>query len=263
MLKLELFKVLGESFSYLKDNWKRYIGVSLIQVAFVAILLIAPIYGWFKSEVVPTSIYYGAGLSVMMFFVLMIPMALLSVVFRNLYIAVTHDAYEDRDVPFKAQWKYAFRKSGSVILAMIIYGLPIFIVTFVIQWFVVKDSKFLEFALNILINTISFLFILTEAAILVDDCSALEGIKRSIEIMKNNIFRYWGFAIGLGFLLLAPMMLLPFILQVDFMFYVIISLLIPIGIYLMPLRDVFQTLLYKSVQDPEDMLEEMLINEEE
>ncbi|MCH4889404.1 hypothetical protein EZV73_17530 [Acidaminobacter sp. JC074] len=262
-MKLELFKVLGESFSYLKDNWKRYIGTTLIQIGIMVLIFIIPMSVWDKSEAVPTSIFYGAGLSFLWLFVMMIPWIVLSVVFRNVYMAITDDAYEGREIPFKEQWKYAFKKCGSVLLAVIIYSVPIFIVAFVIQWFVVKNSPVLEFVLNISINIVSILFILTEAAILVDDCSAIDGIKKSIEIMKHNIFRYIGFAIGLGFLIAVPMMLIPFIIEVEFMIYVMLILFIPLMIYLAPIHDVFQTLLYKSATEPEDMLEEMLINDVE
>ncbi len=259
--KLEMFDTLWKSFDYLKYNWKTYIGVSLVLLFLNGIAIGGFIWFLLASRPVVTSFRYGPTVAMLLLPLIMLPMSFVSIFIKNVYIKMTDDIYEKRETSSKEQWVYTFRRSGRVLLSILICQVPITLLVYYNQYYFVENTRLAGSLLTIALNIVSYLFLLVNQSILIEDVSAVEGIKKSVSIMKHNIFRYFGFLVCIGLIMLLPMMLVIRLISVGSVFYAILVLLLPTVVYFMPIGDVFLTLLYKSTQVPGDMYKELLINE--
>jgi len=94
-------------------------------------------------------------------------------------------------------------------------------------------------------------------SIIIEDSTAVGGIKRSITVMKKNILRFLGFSIVIGILVVLPISVVAMIVMKVKVLRIIIYIVLPFLVFfLAPLPAAFMTLLFKSVTHrPYDYIE--------
>lgn len=250
--KFKMFKTLGDAFHYLKKNFARLTGNSvLVVIPYIIIAgFIASVYRPVLGATYYSTIYYSSYSMEYMVgaMVIFIPMAILMSILMAVYIKITDDSYENRDIHYGEQIKFTFKKSGKLILSNVLVHVPLTLIYVVLFTLLASTGKLTFFLLNITYSLIMGLFLLINQSIIIEDVTAIQAIVRSAGIMKHNIFRYFGFNIVIGISLSVILTLLGTIVGHSMIMMIVFILLLLIALFLlMPLPAVFLTLLYKGV----------------
>lgn len=257
--KFKMFETLGESFGYLKDNFGKYVANSgIIVVAyFVSVaVMVSVMLNVFTSFFTRGSFGFGTSREVASYmmgrfasmFLVLLPVILFFIVLFAVYIKITDDVYEKRNTTYGEKFKYVFKRVGRILLSNLMVYILAFVVVFVTMPITLNAGRGLLFLYNILLNFVFCLFIMINQSIIIEDTRTFEAIKRSIEVMKPNVFKYVGFTVVISIISIVGGLLLQLIISQSMILAMVSNLaIIIIAFILMPIPMIFMTLLFKNV----------------
>lgn len=254
--KFQMFRTFGDALEYLKMNFAALSGTSVL-VAILHFLFSTVLLVTLRSVVGISGIYkYNSAINytgysfetLVISTILFIPVFVLLSVFMAVYIKIIDDSYENRDIHYGAQIKFAFRKSGKLILSSLITYVPVTVVYMLLSMSAEIIGKSTPVFISIIYFFTLIFFVFINQSIIIEDVTAMQAIGRSFKVMKYNILRYIGFSLLMGIAIFASFGLIGYILKGSMMIIIIAVTLLVIAMFLlMPLPIVFTTLLFKSV----------------
>jgi len=186
-----------------------------------------------------------------------LPINLITVILTSNYIKITDDIYENRELSYKDQFIFVLKRLGRMILSYIIVFVPMTLINIIISVTFLSYSDFFTSLISFVLSIITYLFVMINQSIIIEDSTAIGGIKRSFTVMKKNILRFLGFSIVIGLLGVLPLSVVAMIVMKVKVLRIIIYIVLPFLIFfLAPLPAAFMTLLFKSVtHTPYDYIE--------
>lgn len=258
--KFSMFETLGETLGYCKDNWKKY-GLNSVLIILLQVITYVITFSYLTKMVMQVEYSpFGTGnliTSSVRMILFTLPINLITVILTSNYIKITDDIYENRELSYKEQFVFVIKRLGRMILSYIIVFVPMALVNIIVSVTFLSYSNLFTTLISFALSIITYLFIMINQSIIIEDSTAIGGIKRSFTVMKKNILRFLGFSIVIGILLVLPVSVVAMIVMKVKVLRIIIYIILPFVVFfLAPLPAAFMTLLFKSVtHTPYDYIE--------
>jgi len=208
--KLDIGEAISDAIQHMITSWKLLVinylfmlGIGLVTVAYTASVFTgdfeALLYTGYTS---PFELMIKSFLMILPF---MIVIGLISVCIQAVYIKIIDDTIEKRQLSYKEQFVFVFKKLGKLILAGVIVIIPV-ILMYLLMFRTMTNMYYGSFApfFLMLLIMLAYAMMLTfvNQSIITEDVSAFQAIKNSFRVVSHNFFRLMFTFIGYGILTL-------------------------------------------------------------
>lgn len=246
MVKFGVLDGFEEAFLYIKRGFRRF----LLNWFILVLVIVIPmaLFGIYTL----TSNASAYKLNLVYFIVSLCVSLIFGLIMQALLIKITDDIIESRRLSYFDQLRFVLKRSQHIIISNLLIALPILIILFMmvqtVTGYMSSSSSGSLLFYSLILLFYSVFTVMVNQAIIMEDLNAVDGIKRSFEVMRDNYFKYLG--------LMVLYVILSIIIQslmrdVDL---VIVILKMGVDTCLAVYSVVFASGLFKQVSDTPDRL---------